>query len=270
VVLAGAVVAGACRAERQAIRVATTSSVDHSGLLQALLPAFRAETSVDVQTLPVGSGRALPLLANGDADLALSHDPAAEAAYLRSHPGAQYFKIMFSEFVIAGPPDDPAQVRGAPSVVEALRRIAASGVPFASRGDDSGTHARERELWARAGATPAGDARLETGQGMAATLRVASERRAYCLTDVAAFASRRHALALDVVVSGGAELLTTYAVVVPPASAAARGAAARRFAEWLATGRGRTLIERFESDGTALFAPWPLDRPRAAPDALPR
>jgi tungstate transport system substrate-binding protein len=185
--LATAAVAG-CAAHSEPLRLATTTSVENSGLLQEILPAFQEATGIEVQVLPVGSGRALQLLRRGDADVALTHDPVAEATFLSEMPSATYRKTMFNDFVVVGPTPDDAAVRRASSATDAMHRVATSDALFVSRGDESGTHTRENQLWQKSGAKPPANRVLETGQGMAATLRVASERRAYTLTDRATFA----------------------------------------------------------------------------------
>lgn len=265
----GAIIAS-CGQPRNELRLATTTSVDNSGLLGAILPAFEMAADADVKVLAVGSGRALSLLQRGDADVAITHDPVAEARLLKEVPSARYRKIMFNDFLIVGPPDDPAGIGQAATTTEAMRRVAASTAPFASRGDESGTHAREQQLWAAAGAHPTPDHLLETGQGMAATLRIASERRAYTLTDRATFMQLADAIDLRSLFAGGADLLNTYAAIVLPGSA--RQALAGRMVDWLAEGDGRTAIGQFSPApaGLQLFTVWPVDRPGSDPGALPR
>jgi tungstate transport system substrate-binding protein len=249
--------------------MATTTSVGNSGLLDALLPAYQRQHGVAVQAHLVGSGRALAMLAAGNADVVISHAPEAEAAALRAHSGWSYQKIMFNDFVIVGPAADVAGVRGAANAPEAMRRIAASGARFISRGDGSGTHEREQRLWNEAGARPARERLVAAGAGMGSTLRVASEAGAYTLTDRATHAQHAGALRLVILFEGGPELINTYAVVVDTASPRARDAAA--FAEWLASGHGRDVIGAYRVAGTApAFNPWPLDRPAKRPEDLPR
>jgi tungstate transport system substrate-binding protein len=242
--------------------------VDNSGLLQELLPPFRQETGIDLQVLAVGSGRALELLRRGDADAALTHDPVSEAAFLKETSSAAYRKVMFNDFVVVGPAEDEALVRQAASAVDAMRRIAAADVLFVSRGDESGTHARERQLWQKAGATPRPERLLETGQGMAATLRVASERRAYTLTDRATFAQLARTLSLQPIFERDADLMNTYAVIVAGDHAASSNA--MQFITWLTDGTGRDRIASFTVAGTRPFLVWPVGRPRETPDALPQ
>lgn len=264
---ASAAVLAGCGDDAPRLRLATTTSVDNSGLLEAILPFFRQETGIDVEVLAVGSGRALQLLRRGDADVALTHDPLAEAALLQERPSAAYRKIMFNDFLVVGPPDDEAAVRRAATAAEAMRRIAGSTAAFVSRGDDSGTHARERQLWKKAGARPPGGRLLETGQGMATTLRIASERHAYALTDRATFLQLSPGLTLQPLFEGGPDLLNTYAVLVLHDSAG--HPEALRFAAWLSEGDGRARISSFAVGGSRPFLVWPAGRPRDAPDARP-
>lgn len=256
-----------CAREAPHLRLATTTSVDNSGLLESLVEPFHAETGLSVDVLAVGSGRALQLLRRGDADLAITHDPEAEAAFLREGRGARYRKLMFNDFLLVGPPSDPASVRLAPDAVQAMRAIARSGSTFISRGDESGTHARERTLWAGADAAPPRERLLETGQGMAATLRIASEQSAYCLTDRATFLQLTSTLRLVPVFEGDPVLLNTYGVLVIEGP---RQVGALRLATWLSEGSGRRLIAAFAAGGPPPFTPWPADRSADDPRALPR
>lgn len=261
--------AASCAREATLLRLATTTSVDNSGLLDAILPVFRAETAIDVQVMAVGSGKALQLLRRGDADLALTHDPVAEASFVREGRVTLYRKLMFNDFLIVGPADDPALAHDASSVADVMRRIAQSTSPFVSRGDASGTYTREQQLWDLAGSRPPTERLLETGQGMAATLRVASERKGYCLTDRATFLQLAPVLRLGRVFEGGEALLNTYAVIVPD-NRLPRREAADRLVSWLTEGRGRRLIEEFAVAGVHPFIPWPAGRPADTPQAMPR
>ena len=269
VVLSAAIIGG-CGDRRDELRLATTTSVDNSGLLSTILPAFERETGIEVKVLAVGSGRALQLLRRGDAEVAITHDPVAEAAFLKDIPGARYRKIMFNDFLIVGPPDDPAGVTLATTAVDAMRRVASSATPFASRGDESGTHAREEQLWTAAGLRPAVTRLIETGQGMAATLRIASERRAYTLTDRATFIQLSKAVELRSLFMGDRDLLNTYAAIAP--SGSTQESLAARLMKWLGEGNGRSRIAAFASSsgGGPLFTVWPADRANSSPDALPR
>lgn len=266
VALAGA----ACERPPAYLVLATTTSVGNSGLLDALLPAWQQSHAVEIRPALAGSGRSLGMLADGEADVVISHAPVAEAEMLARHRPWRYAKIMFNDFVIAGPPADPAGVGGETTLEGALRRLTSSGAPFVSRGDQSGTHEREQWLWKAAGAPPGEAALLTSGAGMAVTLRQASDRRAYTLTDRATFDQLKSQLDLVIVSAGDPRLLNTYAVIIDPTRR--RGAAARQFADWLADGGGRALIAQYRIEGSEVqpFEPWPRGAPRDSPDALPR
>lgn len=268
VVWLSAAIAAGCAEHHPQLRLATTTSVDNSGLLAAILPSFRQEAGIDVQVLAVGSGRALQLLRRGDVNVALTHDPVAESALLKEMPSAAYRKIMFNDFLLVGPPRDEAAVHRAATAVDAMRRIVTSTAAFVSRGDESGTYTREQQLWQKAGAKPPADRLLETGQGMAATLRVASERQAYALTDRATFTQLAHALALKPLFEDDADFLNTYAVIVLHDIGGALDAL--RFMTWISDGDGRAHISSFTIGGTRPFFVWPAGRPRDTPDTLPR
>ncbi len=214
--------------------LATTSSVGNSGLLDAVLPEYRAAT---VRPLLVGSGRALDMLGAETADVVISHAPARETAALASHPDWRYRKILYNDFLIVGPAEDPAGVRAATDVVDAMTRIARSPSKFLSRGDESGTHERERELWAAAGATPDASHLVVAGAGMGQTLRIAGSSGAYTLTDRGTYDALKASVKLVVLSEGDPRLLNTYAVVWSPKNE--RGA---RFATWLAEGGGRDVM----------------------------
>ena len=208
--------------------LATTTSISNSGLLDELLAAFERQHGVHVRSHLVGSGLALRMLEKAEADAVISHAPAAETSALRSHPTWRYQKIMFNDFVLAGPADDPADVRRARDVREAMQRIAISGVRFLSRGDESGTHEREEALWQAVGARPASGRLIVAGAGMGATLRVASETASYTLTDRASYAQLASALRLSILHERDPELVNTYAVIIDTTGPRAGDADRRR------------------------------------------
>ena len=256
------------RTRDSSLVLATTTSVGNSGLLDPLLAAYTQAFLVEVRPQLVGSGLALKMLAEGHADVVISHSPAGEEAALRDHPKWDYRKIMFNDFVLVGPEDDKAQVADANNLIDAMRRIAESRERFISRGDQSGTHEREQQLWARARVTPAADRVIVAGAGMGSTLRVASESGAYTLTDRATFDQLAGSLKLKIVFEGGALLLNTYAVVFDPDGPRATEAAS--FAGWLSDGGGRAQIDRFRGRGTAQpFRPWPQGHDRTKPSDTP-
>jgi tungstate transport system substrate-binding protein len=254
----------ACEAQpgvERALDLATTTSVHNSGLLDALRAAYKDRT---IHAHAAGSGRALEMLADGIVDVVISHAPETEARFLTQHADWSYRKFAYNAFVVVGPLRDPAGVRGSPGVIEAFRRIAASGSGFVSRGDQSGTHEREETLWKLAGVTPEPANLLVSGRGMALALRHADERTAYTLSDQATWWQFEQQLGLALLHEGDPLLLNTYAVIYPGQD---DGAAA--FASWLSEGAGRKVIEGFTVSGRPAFPLWPADCPGGRTDALP-
>lgn len=249
-------ISAGCRAPESPLVLATTTSVANSGLLDPLLADFHNEHGIVVRTHLVGSGLALRMLAQGDADIALTHAPDTEAAYLGDHPDWRHRKIMSNDFVLVGPPSDPAQAGGV-AVDQAMRRIAHADVRFISRGDNSGTHEREDQLWRIANSRPPPPRLVAAGAGMGSTLRVASETASYTLTDRATYLQLAADLHLTILVEGGPLLLNVYSVVVPPAGP--RAAEARTFFEWLSRGGGRTTIDAYRIGGVQAFRAWPIE-----------
>jgi len=262
-------VATACAPPADTLRIATTTSVDNSGLLEAILPAFTRDTGYRVHVIATGSGQAINLGRRGDVAMLITHEPIGERALFDDGLVRYYRKFMFNRFVIAGPPGDPARVSRAASAVDAMRRIAAAGAPFASRGDESGTHVREKTLWAAAGVRPAGSLLIETGQGMASTLRVASERQSYVLTDEATLAQLAPVVAIGVLFMRDDALSNTYAVSILTTTRPHRSPAAESLARWLAEGPARDLIAGFEAGGRQVFFPWPPDADTLTPESMP-
>jgi len=263
-VLAGAFVVLTACGEQPAPRtldVATTTSVQNSGLLETLLPHF---TDALVRVHAAGSGRALEMLKDGIVDLVISHAPDTEARYLSDHSDWHYQKLAFNRFVVVGQADDPARAKDATGVLDAFRRIAASTAAFVSRGDGSGTLEREQKLWMLAGVTPSPGRLLVSGQGMANTLRQADEKRAYTLSDEATFWQLQCQLELVVVSEGDPLLLNTYSVIHPRDSKLAAS-----FASWLTRGEGRKRIEGHLIEGRHAFHVWPDSCPGDKPSALP-
>jgi tungstate transport system substrate-binding protein len=201
--------------------------------------------------------------------VAFTHDPDNELRFLDKGTFGDYRKVMYNDFVIAGPAADPGGVRSATSATEAMRKIAGIDVAFVSRGDSSGTNARELLLWKKAGGKPLGDKYLQTGQGMSATLRIASERKAYVLTDRATFAQLSQTLRLTILYEGDPLLLNSYAVSYRKGLTGPALANARAVFDWLADGKGRDQITGFTVQGQPAFHVWPTDRPRSQPGDLP-
>jgi len=250
--------------------LATTTSVGNSGLLDVLVPAWQGAGGAEMRPSLAGSGRALQMLEGRQADVVISHAPATESAFLARHGNWHYRKIMFNDFVLVGPREDPAGVRSAPTLDDAMRRIARGDSRFVSRGDQSGTHEREQQLWKLAGAAPPASHLVTSGAGMAVTLRQASQLDAYTLSDRATFEQLKDRINMIVVWEGDARLLNTYAVIVDPDGP--RAPEATRFARWLEEGDGRRVIESYRIAGSRVtpFVVWPVNAPRDTPSASPR
>jgi tungstate transport system substrate-binding protein len=244
-----------CARETPSFTIATTTSVDASGLMAHLAFEFKSQRGIEVQWLSVGSGRALRMAADGDVDLAITHDPAAEKAVAAKGRVTLQRPFARNDFVIVGPPADPAGVRAATTAAEAMARVHRSGQPFLSRSDESGTHAREMLLWKAAGIDPASNGRyLRTGQPMGALLRSAGDQQGYALSDRATFERMRSALALEVLSAGDAALENIYTVTLMAPSQRKRDHAfALTFAEWLVSKDGQAAIASFRVDGRPLF-----------------
>ena len=250
------VAAAACGGrEPRRVRLVTTTSVRDTGLLDVLLPEFTRETGLGVDVVAVGTGAAFRHGRDGNADLLLVHDAAGEDEFVASGHGAARRDLMWNSFEIAGPRDDPAHVRGAVTGADAFARIARSGASFGSRGDDSGTHRRERHLWVAAGVAPDRQACLETGQGMGATLIVADEKGAYVLTDSGTRLALRAKISLVPLCADAPDLRNEYALVLLSRDrhpAAAHGEA-ERLAEWLLTPATAGRIDAFRVGDEPLF-----------------
>lgn len=241
------------------LEIATTTSVQNSGLLAVLLPAFERAAGVAVRAHATGSGRALQMLSNGTIDAVISHSPIAEQRLMAEHPDWSYRKLAYNWFVVAGPPADPALVRSATDIADAFRRIVESDAMFVSRGDESGTHERENVFWDTAGRRPITNNLLISGRGMAQALRHADEARAYTLTDAPTFRQLAGGLDLQILFAHDDRLLNTYALIHRAGSAKAAA-----FAAWLFSDAGRTMLGAFVVGGHRGFEPWP---PGCAADA---
>ena len=247
-------------ASRAPVILATTTSTQDSGLLDVLIPPFEARTGGAVKIIAVGSGQALALGERGEADLVLSHAPEAEEKFMAQGSGLLRRRLMYNDFILVGPAADPAGVHGSKHVAAALEAIVRSKAVFVSRGDDSGTHKMEKKLWSLAGVSPApGPAYLETGQGMGAALRVASEKSAYTLTDRSTFLSLKQTLHLQVLFEGDLALRNEYHVIVvnPKNGPRVNVEGARALARYLLSKEGLARVRDFgrERFGQPLFVP---------------
>ena len=246
------------QAPTKTVILSTTTSTQDSGLLDVLVPMFEARSGYTVKTISVGTGQALALAARGEADVTLAHAPSLEKKYVADGKLRNRRLVMYNDFVLAGPADDPARIKGE-SAVAALKKIAGAGSRFVSRGDKSGTHALELALWQQAGVTPAAPWYIESGQGMGATLGIADDRRAYALTDRATLLSFSRRVRLMALVEGDRALLNIYSVMeINPANGPRVNAAGgKAFADFLLAPDTQTVIKTFgvEKYGRPLFVP---------------
>jgi tungstate transport system substrate-binding protein len=249
-------------AEEKVLQMATTTSTDNTGLLDYLAPAFKADTGIELRWVAVGTGKALELGKNCDVDVLLVHAPAAEKKYIEAGSGIDRHQIMYNDFIFIGPKADPAGLKGA-SVQEALKKIAAKGVSFASRGDNSGTHKMEIDLWKDAGlAVPDKESwYIQTGQGMINTINIAAERDAYTLTDRGTFikyeANWKGNPPLAILVEGDEALRNQYSVISvnPEKCRKVRHEYAQAFANWIASEKIQKMIAGFKLMDKQLFTP---------------
>jgi tungstate transport system substrate-binding protein len=243
--------------EPQTIVLASTTSVQDSGLLAHILPPFTAETGIDVHVLAQGTGQALATAAHGDADLVLVHDPEAEAAFIAAGHGISRTEIAWNDFVVVGPEADPAHVAGVADAPAALAGIAAAKAPFVSRGDKSGTDAEEKWLWRAAGVSPSGAWYRDIGGGMGAALNAASAMGAYTLSDRGTWLGYRNKAGMKIVVEGDRRMLNLYDVILlnPQTHPQARQVPAHRLADWLASPEGQMAIAGYTKGGQKLFHP---------------
>ena len=246
-------------AQHAPVILSTTTSTQDSGLLDVLVPLFESRTGYTVKTIAVGTGQALALAARGEADVVLAHAPALEKKYVDEGKMLDRRLVMYNDFVVIGPADDPAKVKGMKRAADAMKAIAASGSRFVSRGDTSGTHVLEKSLWKLAGVEPHGAWYIEAGQGMGATLGIADDRKAYTVTDRGTYLAFQKRVRLPILLEGDKPLLNIYSVMkVNPSNGprvnAAGGAA---FADFMLSPEVHAAIKTFGVDkyGQALFVP---------------
>lgn len=243
------------------ITVATTTSTEQSGLCKHLLPIFEKKTGIQVRVVAVGTGQALDLARRGDADVVLVHAKPLEEKFVAEGDGVQRFDVMYNDFVLVGPKADPAKVRGTKDIVAALRKIKETASPFASRGDKSGTHFTEMQLWKVAGIDVAGKDKgawyRETGSGMGPTLNTASGMNAYVLTDRATWLSFRNRGDLAIAVEGDPPLFNQYGVILvsPAKHPYVKKEMGQAFIDWLISPEGQRAIGEHRIAGEPLFFP---------------
>ena len=239
------------------IILATTTSTENSGLLEKLLPPFEQMFKTKVKVVAVGTGAALKLGENGDADVVLVHDRPAEDAFMVAGYGVNRRQVMYNDFVLVGPQEDPAGIAGERDAPVALRRIAEKKALFISRGDDSGTHRKEKALWQEVGITTAGEWYREAGQGMGAVLTMAGEQGGYTLADRGTYLAFRDKVPLRVFVEGDERLLNPYSLIAvnPARYPQINYLGAMQLIGWITSPAGQKIIGNFTIGGTPLFIP---------------
>jgi tungstate transport system substrate-binding protein len=250
---------GAAWAQSSTVILSTTTSTQDSGLLDVLVPMFEKKTGLTVKTISVGTGQALALAARGEADVALVHAPSLERKYVEEGKMQNRRLVMYNDFVIIGPEDDPAKIKGMPKAVDALKRIAETQSRFVSRGDKSGTHVLELGLWKQAGVEPKGAWYIESGQGMGQTLGIANDRRAYTITDRGTWLAFQKRISLPILVEKDKPLLNIYSVMeINPANGPrVNTAGGKAFEDFMVAAETQAVIKTFgvEKFGQPLFVP---------------
>lgn len=242
------------------ITVASTTSTENSGLFAFLLPKFTDKTDIEVRVVAVGTGQAIKLAENGDADVLFVHHQPSEEKFVAEGHGVERHDVMYNDFVIIGPEDDPASIQGMEDTSAALEKIAEAQASFASRGDDSGTHKKELALWQEAGvdvARASGTWYRETGAGMGATLNTASGMNAYVLSDRATWLQFGNKGELEILVEGDPELFNRYGIILvnPQKHPHVKADAGRTFIDWVLSEEGQALIGEYQIDGQQAFFP---------------
>jgi tungstate transport system substrate-binding protein len=239
------------------IKLATTTSTENSGLLAELLPVFKDEFGIHVDVIAVGTGKAIAHGENGDVDLILVHARSKEDVFVKEGFGVNRRDVMHNDFVILGPASDPAGIKGMTDASEALKLISAAKVDFLSRGDDSGTHTKEKSLWKNSGIAPSGTWYKETGQGMGSVLTMTSEVLGYTLTDRGTFLAMKDKLDLQVLVEGDNNLFNPYGVIAvnPDRHHHVNYSGAMDFISFLTSTDGQSIINNYKKNGEQLFYP---------------
>ncbi len=244
-------------ADTERLKLATTTSTDNSGLLAVLHPPFEKENNVKVDVISVGTGKAIRLGMNGDVDVILVHAPGAEKKFVGGGYGIEREAVMHNDFVIIGPEDDPANLSEAGDIKDAMSRLIKSNHVFVSRGDDSGTHKKEKKLWQTIDTKPSGDWYLSVGQGMGVVLRIADDKDAYTLTDRGTYLAYKDKIKLKVLFENDAMLYNPYHVILvnPEKHPHTKIDLARKYSAFIRGEEGQELIRNFKVNGKTLFHP---------------
>jgi tungstate transport system substrate-binding protein len=247
-------------AQEKSIVVASTTSTEQSGLFGYILPIFKAKTGIDVRVVAQGTGQALDTGRRGDADVVFVHDKAAEEKFVADGFGVERREVMYNDFIMVGPKSDPAKIGGSKDIAAALKKIAETKAPFASRGDKSGTHAAELRLWKLAGVDPQagkGAWYRETGSGMGPTLNAAAAMEAYALADRGTWLSFKNRRDLTISVEGDQRLFNQYGVMLvnPTKHKHVKKDLGTTFVEWITSPEGQKAIADYKIDGEQLFFP---------------
>jgi len=239
------------------IRLATTTSTENSGLLKVILPVFEAKYGGKVRVVSVGTGAALKLGENGDADVVLVHARPLEDKFMAAGFGSVRKDVMYNDFIIVGPKRDPAGVRGSKDVTAAMKKISASGAKFVSRGDESGTHQMEKDYWKSAGVDPKGAWYVSSGQGMGQVLTMAGQFEGYTLTDRATYAAYKDKTGLETLVEGDPKMFNPYGIIAvnPQRHPTVNNQGAMALVNWMTAPEGQQAIAGFKINGVQMFFP---------------
>ena len=257
VLLASFVFVGNSVLAQDRLILATTTSTENSGLLDELIPPFEEKFNTRVDVVSVGTGKAISLAENGDADIILVHARDAENAFVEAGYGVNRRDVMYNDFIILGPPADPAGINGMEDAGEAFVKIAENESDFVSRGDDSGTNKKELSIWSGAGIEPAGSWYIETGQGMGASLNVANEKQAYILADRGTYLAYKADIDLEILVEGDPKLFNPYGIIPvnPAVHTHVNYQMAMAFVGYITSQQGQKIINEYTAYGEVLFNP---------------
>lgn len=245
------------QAYAETLRMATTTSTQNSGLLDKLLPPFQAKTGIEIHVIAVGTGKALRMGRDGDVDVVMVHAPAVEEKFVNEGYGTDRIQFMYNDFVIVGSPKDPAGVKVAQSVSVALQKIESAAAGFVSRGDDSGTHKKERQLWSQAALTPSGKWYMEAGQGMGKVLQMAAEMGAYTMTDRGTWLAYKDKVDMELLFSGDKSLNNVYGIIAVSQKKHpdTNYKNTKVFIDWIASQEAQFIIKHYRLHGEPLFVP---------------